>query len=81
MEIKFVKVGNNYVNIFNIEKFTIGNEGIFFTTISGNKYALTGKPTKDDVFAMKRIVRKINEKAYDIVYMDDFIANDEAFRY
>ena len=80
MEIRFVKIGDNYVNVFNIEKFTTGPEGIYFTTISGNRYSLTKKPTKDDVFAMKRVVRKINEKAYDIVYMDDFVANDEAFR-
>ena len=80
MEIRFVKVGNHYVNVLNIEKFTATNEGISFTTISGNIYVLTTRPTRDDTFAMKRLIRKINEKAYDIVYIEEFLQNDEAFR-
>jgi len=80
MEIRFVKVGNNYINVLNIEKFTIGQEGIYFTTISGNKYVLTERQAKDDDFAMRRLVRKINEKAYDIIYLEEFLQNDEAFR-
>jgi hypothetical protein len=80
MEIRFVKISNNYVNVMNIERFSIEKDGIHMFTISGNKYKLTEKPTKDDTFAMKRIIRKINEKAYDIIYMEAFIENDEAFR-
>jgi hypothetical protein len=80
MEIRFVKVGNNYVNVLNIEKFNINETGIHFTTISGNKYILTERPAKDDDFAMKRLIRKINEKAYDIIYLEEFLLNDEAFR-
>jgi len=80
MELKFVKIGESYVSIMNIESFSIGEDGISFTTISGTKYKLTDKPTKDDTFAMKRLIRKINEKAYDIIYIEGFIKNDEAFR-
>ena len=80
MEIKFVKIANNYINVLNIEKFTVGTDGIHLTTISGNKYKLTDKQAKDDAYAMKRLVRKINEKAYDIIYIEDFVENDEAFR-
>jgi len=80
MDVTLVKVGNNYVNVLNIEKFCTGKEGIYFTTISGNKYVLTDKPTKDDTYAMKRLIRKINEKAYDIVYIEELIRNEEAFR-
>jgi len=80
MEIRFVKIGNNYVNVLNIERFLIDSDGIYMFTLSGNKYRLTQKPTNDDTFAMKRIIRKINEKAYDIIYIEDFIENDEAFR-
>jgi len=80
MEIRFVKIGNNYVNVLNIERFLIDSDGIYMFTLSGNKYRLTQKPTHDDTFAMKRIIRKINEKAYDIIYIEDFIENDEAFR-
>jgi len=80
MEIRFVKIGNNYVNVLNIERFFIDHDGIYMFTLSGGKYRLTQKPTKDDTFAMKRIIRKINEKAYDIIYIEDFISNDEAFR-
>ena len=80
MEAKFVKIGENYVNVLNIERFSVGADGISFHTISGNKYKLTDKPTADDTFAMKRLIRKINEKAYDIIYIEEFIKNDEAFR-
>ena len=80
MEIRFVKVGNHYINVLNIERFAINEDGIYFYTISGNKFQLTDKPSKDDTFAMKRIIRKINEKAYDIIYIEDFIKHDEAFR-
>ena len=80
MEIRFTKIGSNYINVLNIERFSIEKDGIYMFTISGNKYRLTEKPTKDDTFAMKRIIRKINEKAYDIIYMEDFVKNDEAFR-
>ena len=80
MEVRFVKIGNTYVNVLNIERFVIGQDGIYLCTLAGNNYKLTEKPTKDDAFAMKRIVRKINEKAYDIIYMEDFVQNDEAFR-
>ena len=80
MEIRFVKVGNNYINVLNIERFSVDSSGISFYTISGAQYRLTVKPTNDDAFAMKRIVRKINEKAYDIIYIEEFIKNDEAFR-
>ena len=80
MEIRFVKIGNNYINVLNIERFCINQEGIYFTTISGNKYVLTTKQANNDDFAMKRLIRKINEKAYDIVYLEDFLQNDEAFR-
>ena len=80
MEVRFVKIGNNYINVLNIERFAIEQDGIFMYTISSNKYRLTHKSTNDDTFAMKRIVRKINEKAYDIIYMEDFVKNDEAFR-
>jgi len=80
MEIRFVKIGDHYVNTLNIERFSIDDGGIYFCTISGNKYRLTDTPTKDDTYAMKRIVRKINEKAYDIIYIEEFIKHDEAFR-
>ena len=80
MEIRFVKVGTNYINVLNIERFSVDSSGISFFTISGAEYRLTSKPTSDDTFAMKRIVRKINEKAYDIIYIEEFIKNDEAFR-
>ena len=80
MEIRFVKVGEHYVNVLNIERFSVSPEGIYMFTISGNKYRLTNKPTKDDTFAMKRLIRKINEKAYDIIYIEEFIKHDEAFR-
>jgi len=80
MEIRFVKVGNNYINVLNIERFAVNEDGIYFYTISGNKFRLTEKQTKDDTFAMKRIIRKINEKAYDVIYIEDFIEHDEAFR-
>ena len=80
MEIRFVKVGSNYINVLNIERFTIDNDGIYMFTISGNKYRLTERLPNDETFAMKRIIRKINEKAYDIIYIEDFISNDEAFR-
>jgi len=80
MEIRFVKVGNHYINVLNIERISVDKDGITLFTISGNKYRLTDKPLKDDIFAMKRIVRKINEKAYDIIYIEEFIKHDEAFR-
>ena len=80
MEVRFAKIGNTYVNVLNIERFVIAQDGIYLCTLGGNNYKVTEKPTKDDTFAMKRIVRKINEKAYDIIYMEDFIKNDEAFR-
>ena len=80
MEIRFVKVGSSYINVLNIERFSIDQSGISLFTISGNQYRLTNRATGDDAFAMKRIVRKINEKAYDIIYIEEFIKNDEAFR-
>jgi len=80
MEIKLVKVGNHYINVLNIERFAIQDDGIYLYTISGSKFRLTEKLTKDDTFAMKRIIRKINEKAYDIIYIEDFVKHDEAFR-
>ena len=80
MEIRFVKIGNNYINVLNIEKFSISADGISLTTVTGTVYKLTNRPTKDDTFAMKRMIRKINEKAYDIIYIEEFIENDEAFR-
>ena len=80
METRFVKIENNYINTLNIERFTVGADGIFLYTVSGNKFRLTSKKVKDETFAMKRIVRKINEKAYDIVFIEEFIENDEAFK-
>ena len=80
METRFVKIGNNYINIMNIEGLVSGPDGIQLSTFSGQKYKLTDKPTSDDTFAMKRIIRKINEKAYDIICIEEFIRNDEAFR-
>jgi len=80
MEVRFVKIGNEYINILNIEGLSSEPDGIRLATFSGKKYKLTDKPTADDTFAMKRIIRKINEKAYDIVFVEDFIKNDEAFR-
>ena len=80
MEIRFVKIGNNYINVQNIETFSIEGDGIYMRTVSGDRHRLTKKPTQDDTFAMKRIIRKINEKAYDIIYMEAFVENDEAFR-
>jgi len=80
MEIRFVKVGNHYINVINIERLSIDPDGIYLYTVAGNKYRLTPRLTKDDIFAMKRIVRKINEKAYDIIYIEEFIEHDEAFR-
>ena len=80
MESRFVKIDNNYINVMNIERFSTGSDGIHLFTVSGNKFRLTQRGTKDDTFAMKRIVRKINEKAYDIIYIEEFIENDEAFK-
>ena len=80
METRLVKIGNNYINVLSIERFFVGPEGIYLYTMSGSEHRLTQKPTKDDAFAMKRIIRKINEKAYDIIYIEEFINNDEAFR-
>ena len=80
METRFVKIENNYINTINIERFATGTDGIYLFTVSGNKFRLTDKQTKDDTYAMKRLVRKINEKAYDIIYIEEFIENDEAFK-
>ena len=80
MEIRWVKIGSHYINVIHIEGLSFNKEGIFLSTTSGQQFKLTEKPTKDDTFAVKRIVRKINEKAYDVIYIEDFIANDEAFR-
>lgn len=80
MEIRCVKVGNAYINVLNIEKFSIEQDGIYLHTISGSKYRMTEKPTQDDAVAMRGILRKINEKAYDVVNIEAFIQNDEAFR-
>jgi len=80
METRFVKIENNYINTINIERFVTAADGIYLFTVSGNKFRLTSKTTKDDIFAMKRILRKINEKAYDIIFLEEFIENDEAFK-
>ena len=80
MEIILVKVGSDYVNVQNIEKFTIGKEGISLTTVSGNKYVLTERQAKDDDYAMRSLIRKFNEKQYNIIYLEEFLQNNEAFR-
>ena len=80
METRFVKIENNYINTINIERFATGADGIFLFTVSGNKFRLTEGPTKDDTFAMKRLVRKINEKAYDIIFLEEFIECEDAFK-
>jgi len=80
MEIRWIKIGNSYVNVLHIESLFFDKTGIFLRTITGQTHQLTTAPTKDDAFAMKRIVRKINEKAYDIIYIEEFIKHDEAFR-
>ena len=80
MEARFVKIGNTYINVINIERLVVDEDGIYLYVLGGGNYKVTEKPVKDGAFAMKRIVRKINEKAYDIICLEEFVENDEAFR-
>ena len=77
MEVKFVKVGNDFINAELLERFLIIDDEVYLSTISGSERTLISDPDEDGEKAMKRVVRRISEKAHDIIYLDAFANQDE----
>lgn len=74
MELRFIKVGNEYVNSASVEKLLVLDNDIYLATDAGSELAFVHEP---DDSAMMRITRRLNEKAHDIIYIEAFANNDE----
>ena len=77
IETSFVKIGNDYINLINIERFIEIEGDLYLTTIAGKERTLHER-TANDNFTMDGLIRKLNEKAHDIIYIQAFTQNDES---
>ena len=73
----FVKVGNNYVYAENIERFTVNDGNVFLSTVSGEDITLH-KKSSQDAFTMDSVIRKLSEKAHDIIYLEAYMNGNES---
>ena len=83
MEVRFIKVGNEYVNATKLERAIVIDEDDFYlTTLSGREFMLSHKhdPNAPDYASsvMNTVARKVNEKAHDIIYIEAFTMKDES---
>ena len=78
MESRFVKIGNEYVNVENLENFQNEDSELSLSTISRNTFKFTHDPNINEAAAMKKLTRRINEKAHELIYIEAFAKNDES---
>ena len=72
IDVSFIKLGNDYINSMNIERFIIIEGDIYLSTVAGKERTLHEK-TPDDNFTPDSLVRKINEKSHEIISIQEFI--------
>jgi len=77
MDLKLVKVGNDYINAVEIERFLVIDNEVYLSTSSGHERTLTKDLREDSEQAMKKIVRRTGENAHDIIFLDAFAVNSE----
>lgn len=78
METRFVKVGNDYVNVENLENFHAVDDKLSVSTISKNSFTFEHGTEVNEAAAMKKLIRRINEKAHEITYIDAYAKHDDA---
>ena len=71
LDASFIKLGDDYINLFNIERFIIIEGDIYLSTIAGKERTLHEK-APDDSFTPDDLVRKINEKSHEIINIQAF---------
>jgi len=76
LETRFIKVGNDYISVANLERFLEIEEDIYVSTISGKEFTVHAH-VKNDTFTIDAMARKLNEKALDVIQLDKLISDDE----
>ena len=80
LDIKFAKVGNDYLNTWNLERCLVIDDDISVSMNLGGEYAFTSELGGDADFKMTKVARKINESAHDIIYIESSgMQGEEAF--
>ena len=82
LETRFIKIGNDYINAMGVERcLVMGKDDVYISMRSGHECTLSHVQDDSDVdYAfdlMRRIARKINEKAHDVIYIEAYAMNDE----
>jgi len=78
MEVRFVKVGKDYMNSARVERFHIIDNEIYISTISSAERTLLDDSNEDVEDVMKRVARRLSEDVHDIIYLEAFAQNDES---
>ena len=79
-EIRFAKVGNDYINTARIEKFLLfdDDEETFLSVSSGHEFTFTRDLGHSDTDMMTHVARKITEKSHDLIYLEASSNYDES---
>ena len=77
MDVRFVRVGNDYLNAVKIERFLVFEDEACLSVASGREFTIPHDPDKDGNAMMTRVTRKITETSYDIIYVESTVQNGE----
>ena len=77
LDIRFAKIGSNLLNVRSIERILLLDEEAYLSTVAGNEYVLEHNPDESCDQAMKRIARRFDEHAHDLIYLEAFAKSNE----
>jgi len=69
-DVKFAKVGNHYLNTYNIERCLFIDDEISVAMDFGSEYAFPVDFDGDEDARMTKLARTINESSHDIIYLE-----------
>ena len=78
MDVRFAKVGDNYINTVKMEKFLVFEDETFLSVASGREFTLMHEPDYDASEMMTQITRKVTETSHDLIYVEASLKDDES---
>jgi hypothetical protein len=70
LDVKFAKVGNSYLNTWNIERCLFIDDEISVTMDFGSEYSFIIDFDGDEDVKMAKVARTINDSSHDIIYLE-----------
>ena len=77
LDVRFAKVGKELINARSMEKFFLLDDDIYLSTTADVDVALPHDKSVEVGPTIKRVVRRMNEDAHDVIYLEAFAQNDE----